>query len=487
MGITIIYLCTLLGIATAIKMTNAMVVFPVAVLFIIKNRKKIKVVHYLEGFACIITILLIYLYCSYVITGNPVFPYMNALFKSEYFSTQLSPNDFSAFNVNFGPRNLIEYVFWPVFMLVYPERTSDIPFCTGRLFLIVIGMVIYFGYKLVNKEKLSQREKEFAIIFLSLYFLYLFVFRGYMRYMIVLELLGSAALCCIIFRAYISGNALKISIMSMIFCLTIEQVMWMSKQCIYGHWEWSWRDIKNTEALLENAKKNFKDYSSGIDKDILDQIESLLVVDASGSLAVNLKADVPIINLTSSVTNETTEKMLEERIEQLSLSGIYSLNKKEDFLSNVTLYASYGFMLKDILLISPDFYNARFQMPLVELEKTDEEIVVEVLDTSQKEILWEIPEGTEQIEVFFGDYVFEEKWHDDPYYLSVGIVNSQTGEEQILCRETVQQKDNAFDRVTIGITDQTCEFDSIRVWKENKETDAEGEQYIVIFQYSVND
>lgn len=479
--IGIFYLCILAGISTAIKMTNIIVLFPIAVIFIFKNYRKIKISHYLVGILIIVGLLFTYLFCSWKITGNPFFPYMNSIFKSPYFSQELTPNDFSGFNNNFGPHNIIEWLFYPIFMVLKPEITSDIPFCTGRLLLVALSGMMYFIYKIKNNEKWGDKEKEISIILVSFYFVFLSIFHGYMRYIIVFELLGSLMTGYQI-AFFLAKNKRKSTIFSTcIACLIIEQVLWCGTYCIYRQWEWSWRDIRNRDAVTENMKMIFSDYSSGIQEEILENIESWVLVDASGSLAVNLKKDVPIINLATSVTNDITEEMLQERLENLGEEGIYSISKREEFLGNLSKYSEFGLDVKSILLLQPAFYNSRFCLPLIELEKTEKEEEIEVVQSEELEMTWHIPDDIVELDIFVGDYVDEEKWNNNEYFLNISLLDSRSGNERIEEKKLVKQRGESFHKISIDLSDSDYEqYDTVKIRKEGEMIISE--KYMAIFQ-----
>ena len=74
---------------------------------------------------------------------------------------------------------------------------------------------------------------------------------------------------------------------------------------------------------MANLPYIFHDYEAGLPEELLNDIDCMLVTDASGSLAVNIKDNVPLINLTTGTTNEYTENMLKTRTSLIIMKNIW--------------------------------------------------------------------------------------------------------------------------------------------------------------------
>ncbi len=68
-------------------------------------------------------------------TGNPVFPYFNALFRSPLFPPFNTGDD------RFGPTSRLQAFVWPVVSVLHPERLSELGVTSGRLALGFLGAV----------------------------------------------------------------------------------------------------------------------------------------------------------------------------------------------------------------------------------------------------------------------------------------------------------------------------------------------------------
>lgn len=464
-----LWLCLMAAMTVGIKISNAIIVVPLAICYIYKNIYKLKIRDYVVCLICIAGILAVYLYVSWEITGNPVFPLMNSVFKSPFFSEEYSPNDFSGFNSRFGPDGVLQTIFWPVYMLIYPEQTSDIPFCSGRL-LISSVVILVFSIKEIKGNKKYQELMYYIAIW---YLMFLFIFRGYMRYIIVLELLESAVALVLVYK-YLKVERYQILCGELCIAL-VFQIGISGNQYFIKNWEWSWRNIHDKGTIVGNVKKVFSDYTSGLSDDILQDIDTLLVTDASGSMAYMLKDDVPIISLTTGTTNEETERLLQEKIANLQNEQVYSLCKREDFLSDVPVYSDFNFAISDIQPITPDFYDVIYAMPLVKVEKNEEVDVLESI-TSSDLIEYEIESDLSKLELFIGDSFLEPKGWESEYYVRIFLCNSETGEEYELNKVLVTQR-GKYSKILIDTDIQ--KWDKVKIQKEDL---GNSDGYVAVFQ-----
>lgn len=432
-GHTPVYLCLLAGLATGIKMTNIVIVFPMALFYILLNVKKLHLKSILVSFFAFVFCIFIYMYINWDITGNILFPYANEIFQSPYFSVEQSPNDFSAFNVNFGPKTILEYIFWPMYMIRYPERSADIAFCSGRLLLIV---VILFATVIVERKKIDVVVKRMFIFLSIFYLLFLIFFRGYMRYIPVLELVGSALALVSLINIYAMKKKFgKVFTYICILCLYFQTGEALDRY-INENYEWGWRNISDKGRIMANLPYIFHDYEAGLPEELLNDIDCMLVTDASGSLAVNIKDNVPLINLTTGTTNEYTENMLKTRLNELNGLNIYTLCKKEDFLNDLDILEAYGFAIENIIPVKPNFYDQWFCMPLLKLSQRDG-ITLQQFHSTELASQIELEGDGQNFDIFVGDFIDELKYNEDAYFLSVYLYNSVTGENSPVFEDEV--------------------------------------------------
>lgn len=476
------YLCIMTGFAVGIKVTNILVIFPLAIFFLIKQRKNINIKYILICFLLLIYPLVLYLFISYRITGNPIFPYLNSVFKSPYFSMTRSPNDFSGFNGRFGPAKLIEYLLWPWYMLKFPERTTDFAMCSGRVLVIVFALIIALVCEFKHYTHIVKRVFVYNIY---CYVLFLFVLRGYMRYILILEILGSV-MAVIIFTEWLCNRGYLMKIAGVIGAhFFITQIYTATSSYIIGNCEWAWRDIKDIDRIVANLPYLFHDYNTGISNDILNDIQCLVVPGKDGSLAAELKGNVPIIGINPyfAIPNDYAAQCLEQRLDEISDLNIYSLTQPGGWKDSFEVYNSYGLALEEIITIQPNFWDKIWCMPLVKLRTEDSRRKIQCESFSSSEEVWviDIADNIDYVDVFIGDDVEEEKRTDDVYQISVVGVNHTTGAEHIILQNAVITQTGQYIKEAVDLSEN--HIDQLEIKKTRYDADSNaGETVQVVLQ-----
>lgn len=179
-------LALIIGFSISIKVTNAVFLIALAIYFIIKNRKDfrgLKIYNYLIFLVLAIIPWAIYAIDNYIQTGNPVFPYYNNIFKSEFFMES------SWVDQNFGPQNLIQFLIWPIYIVFNPKRAFDTRFVD---FTWALGFIFIAG-NIVNsilKKNFKNDLFILSIIVFINYYLWEKFLIGYVRYATILLVLS---------------------------------------------------------------------------------------------------------------------------------------------------------------------------------------------------------------------------------------------------------------------------------------------------------
>ena len=480
------YLCIMSGFAVGIKITNCLLIFPLAVFFLFKQRKRMNIKCIFCSFLVFLYPLLLYLFISYKITGNPVFPYLNRFFQSPYFSATRSPNDFSAFNSRFGPTEMGEYLLWPFYMLKFPERTSDIATCSGRLLILFVTFIIAVPCEF---KKFTCKIKHIFLYWVYCYVLFLSVLHGYMRYIPILEILGSVLAFVILAEWIYHRGAVRRRAGTVIALLILCQISLATDNYILKNCEWSWRSIKDVSRMMLNLPYVLRDQDAGvgINHEILDDIQCFVVPDPSGSLAVELKDDVPIIGINSyfATTNEYTAQLLDQKLQDISELNIYSVTNKDGWMDNFEIFNSRGLALEEIITIQPDFWDKIYCLPLMKLKPVDDAISVnyENFSSSEEKLTIDIADDIDYIDIFIGDIVPERKRTDNEYRLSVVGRNLSTGEEQILLQNAVITQTGRYLKESVDLSDYDIDQIEIRKLLDDEEDIKETFQ-VVLQKYS---
>ncbi|MFC9777670.1 hypothetical protein [Paenibacillus chitinolyticus] len=287
---TSFYFAVLFGFCVALKLTFAIFSFVLLFIYVIKYRKNI------TGKQFVVSVILACLPCvpyflyTYLSTGNPLFPFYNQIFKSEYFYMDSNFKD-----DRWGPHSFFQILFWPVYMYFHPEILSEKAVYTGRISLGFIAAIFLFIYELVRFKK----ERKFSELFLSILFiccLYIWtISTGYIRYGLYLEVLSGILVVTVIFKSVLSKK-ITLNMMGYIFgILLIGQVLTsyhliLTKDFNLGD-KPSFRT--NKQAFKDNLSLVFNDK---VKEDKIQEVEAWVLTGPSG-YAISLKPNIPTINL----------------------------------------------------------------------------------------------------------------------------------------------------------------------------------------------
>lgn len=235
------YFAILNGIWIGLKLTNIIYVIPCVLIYLFFHIKQLKIK---EWFWAIILGLYpfgMYLIFNYACTGNPIFPYYNSIFKSEFFST----HNFK--DVRWGGTNLLEKIFWVVYAAFRPAyRQSEIyDFAPGTLIVGLLGTTIIVLSLSINclRKKRNKVSTEYIILLssaVSSSILWAFT-TGYSRYFIFGKTLwGILAFIFVLYMLKKYRNAMGyvfsiVAFTGVIVCFIIN----MQSAASGRNWSWS--------------------------------------------------------------------------------------------------------------------------------------------------------------------------------------------------------------------------------------------------------
>ena len=185
------------GFCLAFKLTNIVFIVSSCLFYFFLMRKKITLKLIIMGSFVFILPIFPYILFNWYSTGNPIFPYYNTIFKSDYFP-----------NINYkdsrwGPTSLKQIVFWPVYLAFKPfYRQSEIP--QQFNLLLQIGVLEIF-FTIINlfivfvKKRIKFKIRDFIVIFFIFSSVFWALSTGYSRYfMFGFILLGILAFCLLV-------------------------------------------------------------------------------------------------------------------------------------------------------------------------------------------------------------------------------------------------------------------------------------------------
>ena len=145
-----LYLATFLaGLATGIKISNivfAILILCYMIIELLKNQKKIKIYDIFALTILFFGPFVIYMINAYIQTKNPIFPFYNFIFKSDYYE-MVSSKD-----TRLGAKNLIEMILWPIVITVNPLRGDDIRYIVDPVW--AVGYIVSICY-LIKSRKMT--------------------------------------------------------------------------------------------------------------------------------------------------------------------------------------------------------------------------------------------------------------------------------------------------------------------------------------------
>ena len=294
--------CLIGGCFFAMKMTNIVYLAPLILLYLWKIRKFVTVPLFA---GCLVTGCLpvsIYLGYNGLTTGNPVYPYYNAIFKSPYFPLY----DFK--DTRWGPSDWKELLLWPYSMVrwpeyrlseVYSEYNLDLALC----FLAVLGLTAAAAVTVVRKKKLCLDREILLAAVCVISMAFWAATTGHIRYFMAGLILFGILTACLYLRLTgesLSGRSDSGSLYP-IFCLFLITVVGLSFgwRAGYGYvsvWngrEWSTR-VASKKTYLQNLPLVFRDreFFTPEAKEKVDTI--FLTWGTYGGCARLIGEDVPV-------------------------------------------------------------------------------------------------------------------------------------------------------------------------------------------------
>ncbi|MBQ8357053.1 MAG: hypothetical protein IJX39_04515 [Clostridia bacterium] len=477
---TLAWVALVAGCAVSIKMSNAFCLLVPAVFYIIRFRKKIKPIPVLVGVMSALLMVGIYMWIGFEITGNPVFPYCNGIFKSEYFSLTESPNDYSAFYARFGPSTFIEYLIWPVTVILHPEKANDMGITSGRLLTFVVIFLIWIILFALKKT----RDKQYLTllgVWLVFYVFDLTLFQGYSRYVIIMDILGGVLAGIALWEWFGKKGVMRIVSLALVGMLTV-QTGYLAYSYVIRNYEPAWRytalaDWSTTKA---NAKLLLRDHEAGVPSEITDDIDVWGVVEFNGSQLAMIKDSVPIIGLTMAVTNEKTQEMSDALREQYKDQNMYTALMKDTIDSGVSSLSSLGYEVEKVIPIQPTFIDATSCMLLMKIKPIESKNHMVSTRLADKSGTISIPADTSAVKLLIGQDPYAYTWGSDGTPLEFYITDGNN--ETVIFSGNIAVED---EYVTIEIPEDLLNGQEFNLhWRKNyvSGSDESGDWLRVIVQ-----
>ncbi len=357
------------GFCFITKISNAFFLIVLFIIYLINNLNNFKKALNLKNVCILLFGLLItitpYMLYTYLQTGNPVFPFYNTIFKSEYYSVS------DWMDTRFGPQNIKQALFWPLYILKYPEKACDISivepiWCYGWIMSIII--VGYYAVKKILKKKTNNELLILAIINIIMNLVWSKFVLGYTRYGFITLVLSISIMYI---SLYYSIKNKKYILVGVLFVLLINNYQYDFSHFFNKHEEWIYHNYYSYEHNKE-YRKNLKNlFARGEHIDLEEGSVWGVIYSNSGLLSI-LNFDIPIVNISR---GNATEKDIEIKNNILdNASHIYTAIDIVDFQNffDSLQKTEYGIENVKTIINSKIIKNNNSKIYVFELSKTSE-------------------------------------------------------------------------------------------------------------------
>jgi len=360
----------LLGGAVGLKLTNAVLVIPVMIVFAIRlvTRQRDKSIIRELGVAAILFLLpllphVIYIYRQ---TGNPFFPLYNDIFHSPYWP------DARMGDGRWGPRNLRETFTWPLITFWMPRRLSELGLYAGRMTLGVIA-----AFACVGLPRIPARVKLLGLICLLGAWAWSFT-SGYVRYVLFIEIIGGLLLICLanylLIQLKTIPRGLRLGAASLPIALLLAQCV-LSASYV-SKTEWSLRPISFAATAQEirwaGRDRDLLSFQSPENRQSFANVDAWIVSSVkSNGVEALLRPQVPMlgINYNEYFDKPASRQLFGRALDNLRGKHTYSLVLDDELDSALDSLKRRNLGTGHVSNVIIPFYSLRtqFHMSLIEV------------------------------------------------------------------------------------------------------------------------
>lgn len=297
----LIHVALLLGASIAFKLTNLAVVLPIIAVCVYKVclgsqrfTPKQLITSVLLALAAFLAPLLPFTVYIFRVTGNPIFPVANVLFKSPYWPTH------HGWDNRWGPQTIWETIGWPVLIWFNPSRHTELAVYSGRLSLGCLAAVA--GLAVVWR---NERARILCLTLLTSSLLWSAIAMGYGRYGLYQEMLAGITVVAVAFALTVSISWSKPSwrtaLASAFFVVLVVQAYFAYSYMLQKEWGSRTTVIANPDIYAEEAKLMLRDRSlrsflTDEERGVVDAVQLWVeTCPKSTGFEVLLNARAPII------------------------------------------------------------------------------------------------------------------------------------------------------------------------------------------------
>lgn len=366
----LVQIAFLLGLSVALKLTNLVLALPIVLLciwtFVIERwrndlpREILRVS--LPASAAFLGPVLPFSLYLYQETGSPVFPVLNGIFKSPYWTPH------NVWDPRWGARGFWEVLSWPIQIFFHPERLSELSLYSGRLSLGLLAALLALVVGWRNKEL-----RRLSFLALSSLFLWSAT-TGYIRYALFLELLCGLVLVMLIVET--GKDGVRLAIVCLLVGLFGAQAI---LACRYvASTEWSRRPtvFLLPDVWKDNARYFFRDrrFRRFIPSSDLKRVEGVQTWIESSmktvgfEMLLNEKASVIGLRSYESLASAESRLRFVDALEAAAGKRMFTLCFEEDLPDALATLEKRGLIAGAQTPLSLPFYSREYRLPLILIE-----------------------------------------------------------------------------------------------------------------------
>lgn len=337
-----VYVASLFSISLILKLTNIVYLLILGIIFIFVYRKSVNIRNLCYSLLILLLPMSIYLMYSYIESGSPVFPLYNGFFSSPYWE------DVNFKDKRWGPSNIIEFIFWPIYIVFMPDyRNMEANPIHIEGYIVVFLMVWYsIGnviYKCVKKHFDEVSPCEWLSVGVYCMMFLWEATTGHNRYFMFGFMIMNIVFIYNIVRIWNKRIILKIISLLMISAY-VSSAWFTIERIVLDGVEYSWREYNN-EKFFHELPRAFSDKKIG-SSNFLDNADIILTTDSCNSLIKEIfPQETPVINLLAlghskeyikdEVKNRINIALTDSELKVIEASGnMYSLEEYINYLNN---------------------------------------------------------------------------------------------------------------------------------------------------------
>lgn len=475
-GVEIAYYALLSGLMIGAKLTDIIYVIPLVLLFVCMHIKDFKIKDWFIAICLGIFSWLEYIIFNWINTGNPLFPYYNVIFKSEYYP------EVNFKDLRWGGQSIFEKIFWVVYAAFKPDyRQSEIwDKFNGILIIGIIGIIALviiniYGYR--KRRIYNKKVVLLSLLAIACTLLWSFttgVGRYFMIGRVIWGLIAFEFIRKLLDFKIVGKIVATIATISVTVCVVCNGYTMMVK----GR-NWSW-NVMNLQTAGEQLKYVFRDRNLS-NEDHTDQDMYILTDYMSMGVLETINDEAYGFNTNYIGTTKLDGlELLKTKLEDYGKA--YDLHKRS--LGDIEEY-----------ILKLNTYNLK----IVELESVEtavgeyQRVLLTQGEETEPNYIWTSSQDTLEVDVselqgiyefsFIGGRAYD--WTDDVVGVQIFLENKDTSELKDMIQIDNKKIENYSITLDISSKDDYIKIVPIYISSKQKVSD-EQSNFIFMLNYDLH-